>query len=509
MTLDFIQNPKHLKALKERQRVIDNVKLTELKKNAFLKDQIINHSRIDLLMREVLGYTSVMDFHLLMFYHNTNCYKKVEKQKWHLLLAPRGSGKSSCITISKIILDILQNPNIRILIASKTDSNAIAFLSEIKQKIQSKKFKTIFGDLIGRIWNDGAIVVKNRTASHKEETVSTVGYTGALASKHFDKIYADDLVDEENSKTDTQRQKLYTWFYKILDPTLEPDGEMNIIGTRYHPNDLYGTLIESVFTKKNSKGKVLKRYYIRIKALLKKQNLKNKHKLKEHQKYISFWPEKFSVKFLLKKKRDQGSIIFNSQYMNDVKAMVGKIFKVDWFNWYKLEDVDIKKLMVFQGVDLAIKQKDDADKFSHVTIGVDPKTFNIFVLNYYNRITHYTDQKKVIYEKYNRYDPIRVGIEANGYQEALLQDMRSDKDLSKVTAIPVFTEIDKTMRAWKLSAYFERGQVFFLEGMHELQEHLLQMPDGRYKDLFDALDIAIRVAFRGKKKTRNKEPGLI
>jgi len=647
MGLDFIQNPKHLKKIKERQKAIDNIKLTELKRNAFLKDQIINHNRIDLLMREVLGYTDVMDFHLLMFYHNTYSYRKLENQKWHLLLAPRGSGKCLCesvkislsngdikkikdikvgdkilslndktlkqdvdkvvakvksgrkkvytlklksgreitstldhryrsfnewkklsdfeigekiavprnlkmgsdvfwdsiesieykgiketydlqtlknhnfvaqniythnstvLTISKIILDILQNPNIRILIASKTDANAIAFLSEIKQKIQSKKFVQIFGDLVGRIWNDGAIVINTRTAAHKEETVTTVGYTGALASKHFDKIYADDLVDEENSKTEVQRLKLYTWFYKILDPTLEPDGEMNIIGTRYHPTDLYGSLIESVFTKKNSKGKVLKRYYIRIKALIKKKNLQNAEKLKEHQKLISFWPSKFSVKFLLKKKKDQGTIIFNSQYMNDVRAMKGKIFKVDWFNWARIENLKLKELMIFQGVDLAIKQKENADKFAHVTIGVDPKTFNIFVLNYYNRITHYTDQKKVIDEKHLKYDPIRVGIEANGYQEAILQDMKADKELSKVRAVPVFTETDKTMRAWKLSAYFERGQVFLLEGMHELQEHLLQMPDGRYKDLFDALDIAIRVAFKGKKKQRENEPDLI
>ena len=509
MSLDFIQNPKHLKSLKDRQKTIDEIKITQLKRNAFLKEQIIKHSRIDLLMREVLGYSDVMDFHLLMFYHNTHCYRKLENQKWHLLLASRGSGKSTVITISKIILDILQNPNVRILIASKTDSNSIAFLSEIKQKLQSKKFVEIFGDHVGRTWNDGGIVVKSRTASHKEDTVTTVGYTGALASKHFDKIYADDLVDEENSKTDTQRLKLYTWFYKILDPTLEPDGEMNIIGTRYHPNDLYGSLINSVFTIKNSSGKVLKRFYIRIQALLRKQNLKNKSKLKEHQKLISFWPAKFSVKFLLKKRKDQGTIIFNSQYMNDVKAMVGKIFKVEWFNWYKMEDIDLKNLMIFQGVDLAIKQKEDADKFSHVTIGVDKKTFNIFVLNYYNRITHYTDQKKVIGEKFIRFDPIRVGIEANGYQDALLQDMKSDGELSKVRAIPIFTETDKTIRAWKLSAYFERGQVFLLEGMFELQEHLLQMPDGRYKDLFDALDIAVKVAFHGKRKQRENEPGLI
>ena len=37
------------------------LKKTKLTKNGFLKDQIVNHDRIDLLMTEVLGYT-IMDF---------------------------------------------------------------------------------------------------------------------------------------------------------------------------------------------------------------------------------------------------------------------------------------------------------------------------------------------------------------------------------------------------------------------------------------------------------------
>jgi phage terminase large subunit-like protein len=131
------------------------------------------------------------------------------------------------------------------------------------------------------------------------------------------------------------------------------------------------------------------------------------------------------------------------------------------------------------------------------------------VLNYYNQVTHYTKQKALIKAKHDMYDPIRVGIEANGYQLALLQDMRDNPDLASIRAVPVYTETDKTVRAWKLSAYFERGQVFLLRGMNVLQQHLLQMPDGRYKDLFDALDIAVELAFSSKRKVRDYEPGII
>lgn len=503
-----ITDSKHLSAVRRRHRAIDKHKKQKLVRKRWLRDQIINHDRIDLLMTEVLDYNLLQDFHMLMWYHRKHCYAAKEEQKWHLALAPRGGGKSTILTNAEIILDILKFPNIRILIASKTDTNSIGFLREIKQKMESKKFISIFGNLKGKLWNDSEITINTRTKAQKEPTISTVGYTGALASRHFEKIYADDLVDEENSKTEVQREKLKTWLFKVLDPTLEPDGDMNIIGTRYHPDDLYGELINTVFTKKSKKtGKVKKKYYIRIPALMKKK--KCKRSLPEYKKYTSFWPDKFSVKFLLKKKKDQGTIIFNSQMQNDVEAMKGKIFKIDWFEWYTMEDIDIKKLRIFQGVDLAIKQKENADKFAHCTIGVCPKTHNVYILDYYNRVTHYTKQKQVIGEKFHKYDPVRVAVEANGYQSALLQDMRCDAKLADVRAVPVFTDTDKTTRAWKLSAYFERGQIFLLEGMHVMQQHLLKMPDGRYKDLFDALDIAISTAFGRKKSNRKEEPGLI
>jgi phage terminase large subunit-like protein len=505
---NLVTDPRHLSAVRERQRAIDEHKKAKLVSKQWLKDQILNHDRIDLLMTEVLDYDKLQDFHMLMWYHQTGSYVDVEGQFWHLALAPRGGGKSTILTISNCILDVLKDPNTRILIASKTDTNAIGFLREIKQKLESPKVVEIFGKQKGNLWNDGEINVARRTSTAKEPNISTVGYTGALASRHFDKIYADDLVDEENSKTESQRDKLKTWLYKILHPTLVPNGRINVIGTRYHPQDIYGILIDSVFTVKNKKGKVKKKLYINIPSLIKKK--KYKKSWPQHKKYVSFWPEEFSVKFLLRLKKQQGTIIFNSQMQNDVEAMKGKIFNVDWFQWYTLDEMpDRKQLKIFQGVDLAIKQQENADKFAHCTIGVDIKTRNIYVLDYYNRVTHYTKQKSVIGQMFRKYDPIRVAVEANGYQRALLQDMRTDAKLSNVRAIPIFTDTDKTMRAWKLSAYFERGQVFLKEGMQGMQEHLLGIPDGRYKDLFDALDIAINTAFNSKKRNRDREPGVL
>jgi len=502
-----------LRKVRRKQKQADLLKKRKMTTNQYLKNQILNHDRMDLLMTEVLGYLCT-DFHIAMWYGIKLNRVVIENQKngkdqiWNMTLAPRGHGKSTILTISRCILEILKNPNIRILIASKTDDNAVTFLSEIREKLKKDRLVEIFGVQQGKTWNDGNIRVLPRTSEDKEDTVTTIGVGSNPSSRHYDLILADDLCDEENSRTDGQRDKIRTWFFKLLDPCLEPDGgEISIIGTRFYPDDLLGHLIDVIFTKKNKSGKVLKKYYQRYPALLKKRVVRPDWP--EHKKWAALWPEKFSVKFLLRKRGILGSIIFNSQYQNDVEGMKGKIFKYEWFQWFKPDEINVSKLIKFQGVDLAIKQSENADKFAHVTIGIDKKTRNIYVLDYYDRVTHYNNQKKVIKENFEQWDPVRVGIESNGYQLALIQDMQTDKKLSKIRAVPVFTDKDKTARAWKLSAYFERGQVYLQEGMHHLMEHMMKMPSGRYKDLFDALDIAINLALGGAKKPRDKEPGLI
>lgn len=505
--MDLAINKVPLKNIRDKKKIEAEYFKQRKLRTSYLRKLIIDESRIDLLMTEVLGYTKLQDFHMLMWLHRQKFSRRIEKQLWHLALAPRGGGKTSILTISDAILSFLQNPNIRILFTSKTDENAVGFLTEVKQKITSPEFIEVFGDHKGNVWNDGEINIATRNSTAKEKTIGTVGYSGALASKHFDKIYADDLVDSNNSATETQRKKLYDWFYTILDPTLAPDGQMLIAGTRYHPSDLYGQLISGVFTEKSKDKKEPKTFYIRVPALIRKKQADSNAKLED--KYISFWPDEFSVKFLLKKRRDQGAIIFNQQMQNDVKGMKGKIFRTDWFRFYRPDEIKIKNLKIFSGVDLAIKQSDKADKFAHITLGVDPKTMNIFILSYYNQVTHFTDQKRIIYERFIKFDDIRVGIESNGYQRSLIQDLNHDPKLSQIRAVPIYTEQDKVTRAWKLSAYFERGQVYMLEDMVELQEHLLGVPDGRYFDLFDALDIAIRAAIFKKKRSRDYEPGVI
>jgi hypothetical protein len=208
--------------------------LTQIRgmKREILRREVLEAGRIDLLATRLLGYE------LRPFHREMLDFQSVTGTA--LQLAPRGFGKSTVLTIARAVYEILRNPNIRILIASNTQLQSEVFLREIKFHLA---VNARLLDAFGR-WQDESkwdlreIMVAPRTSSAKEATVTCVGVGGPVASRHYDLIIADDLVDEENARTEVQREKVRTWYYKTLVPCLEPDGRLFVLGTRYHFLDL-------------------------------------------------------------------------------------------------------------------------------------------------------------------------------------------------------------------------------------------------------------------------------
>ncbi len=383
-----------------------------------------------------------------------------------LTLAPRGFGKSTLLSVTRCIFEIVRNPDVRILLVSATRAQAEAFVREIRGHLERNPiFRALFGDLVGPKWTDRELIVNFRRRIAKEPTVFAIGVGGALVSRHFDVIICDDIVDEENARTEFRREKLRTWFYKTLLPCLEPDGRMGIVGTRYHYRDLYGHLIETGFAPEVT--------------IIRAIDADGK----------SPWPEKFSVKRLEQIRREAGAVIFNAQYQNDTDAMKGAVFKDKWLRFY---DVAPQRLRVFQGVDLSIAQHSRSDYFAIVTIGVD-EWENIYVLDCYQARLSFRKQTAAIVERFKRFDPIKVAIESNAYQAAQVERVR---ELGVVRAVKTYTSRDKLSRAWKLSALFEDGRVRLGRDMSDLVDQLLTFPQCEHDDLFDALEFAISLSIQ-------------
>lgn len=421
----------------------------------------------------------------------------ISSNKSTLDLAPRGHGKSTVGDVDFCITRILRNPNIRIMIGSKTQTQAQAFLKEIRTHFeQNENMLRVFGDWKtskDNVWNDREFTVNKRNMIKKEATVTALGASGAVISKHFDIIIGDDLVGLENARTEKQRANLSEWFYSSLIPTLEPDGEIHILGTRYNPLDLYEDLIKSG------------NYAVNIQRAIQVVNGVER----------SLWEDKFTLEKLKQIRAESGKIIFNMQYQNDTELAKGKIFKAKYFKYYEEYKLDYDfqtakvrvkneegidrwiKVRVYMGADLAISESENSnnDYFVLMMIGVDDDR-NVYVLEYVKERLSFNEQLNTIIQYgRNKYPMVeRVGVETVSYQKALAQELRR---LSLLPIININTSKDKVTRAMRRSANFENGKVFFREGMDDLEECLLLFPEVDHDDLFDGLDFAMNMADAG------------
>lgn len=480
--------------------------MLDYKKMQTVEDMLSEADNKDLMIKYLIQNASFeISYYLVCTYVTKRSVQELHKSiianisssKSTLDLAPRGFGKSTVGDVDYCITRILRDPNIRIMIGSKTQTQAEAFLKEIRTHFeQNTDLLRIFGDWKTskvNVWNDREFTVNQRTLIKKEATVTALGASGAVISKHFDVIIGDDLVGLENARTERQRANLKEWFYSSLFPTLEPDGDIHILGTRYNPLDLYEDLIKS--------GS----YSVNIQRAI--QTVDGKE--------VSLWEDKFTLEKLKQIRADSGKIIFNMQYQNDTELAKGKIFKAQYFKYYEEYKLDydfqtakvlIKnaegieqwiKVRVYMGADLAISESENEnnDYFVLMMIGVDEDK-NVYVLEYVKeRLSFNSQLQTIISYGRNKYPMVeRVGVETVAYQKSLAQELRR---LSLLPIININTSKDKVTRAMRRSANFENHKVFFREGMDDLEECLLLFPEVDHDDLFDALDFAMTMADSG------------
>ena len=472
--------------------VLDSVWLEQSKKDKIIKEIILT-ADFETAYYTVCKYITCRTLQPL----HANIIHNVSDNQASMDLAPRGHGKSTIGDVDFCITKVLRNPDIRIMIGSKTQTQASAFLKEIRTHFeQNVNLIRIFGDWKksrDNVWNDKEFTVNRRTVIKKEATVSALGASGAVVSKHFDIIIGDDLVGFENARTEAQRKVLKEWFYSSLYPTLEPDGEIHILGTRYSPMDLYEDLIKS------------KNYKVNVQQAI---------TVKDGQE-VSLWESKFSLEKLRSIREEAGLIIFNMQYQNNTELAKGKIFKYKYFKHFEEYEVDyalnrvrVKVLdaqgvpfwipvRIYMGADLAISEDETSnnDYFVLTVIGVD-KNKNVYVLDYLKERLSFNAQLNAILDYGRNKFPMveRIGVETVQYQKSLAQEIRR---LSLLPVINIQTSKDKVTRAMRRSALFENGKVFFRIGMDDLEECLLLFPEVDHDDLFDGLDFALTVADQG------------
>lgn len=170
-----------------------------------------------------------------------------------LVLMPRGHLKSSIVTVGWAIQQLLKNPNLRILISNATWNKSREFLNQIGSYLTTGSLPAIFGSFQSpaKRWTIEDIEIAQKTDLTKRgPSIATAGLERSLNGLHADLIIHDDLVDEKNSITAEQIEKVKAFYRQSL-PVLDPGGRIVVIGTRWTMGDLYSELIETQMSSLN------------------------------------------------------------------------------------------------------------------------------------------------------------------------------------------------------------------------------------------------------------------
>ena len=188
-------------------------------------------------LAKYLGYSDIeKDTHLEMI------HTLMLPTKRKLIVVPRNSFKSTIGVVCYTIWLLLKNPNEAIFIDSEVYENSKNFLREIKGHLESQKLVNLYGKFKSSTWNEGEVIVRQRTKNRKEASITCGGVGTVKVGQHYSCIIGDDYNSKNNSNTKEKCLKIidhYKYNLNILDTT----GTYVIIGTRYSENDLIGWIL--------------------------------------------------------------------------------------------------------------------------------------------------------------------------------------------------------------------------------------------------------------------------
>lgn len=159
-----------------------------------------------------------------------------------LISCPPQEGKSTRVTKTGPLWFLLNNPNRRIAIASYNQELANEFGRDIRNMITSNQGEDDTVDLGLRIAPDSGAVAKWSLAGHKG-SVKSVGIFSGLTGRPVDMLFIDDPVkSEDEANSETYRKRVLSFWQSVGLTRLAPGAPVIIIATRWHEDDLIGTL---------------------------------------------------------------------------------------------------------------------------------------------------------------------------------------------------------------------------------------------------------------------------
>lgn len=271
--------------------------------------------------------------------------------------------------------------------------NTIEDSDELREKLFPGK---------GEGWAKTDIVCRNGAR------LTTKGFGSSVRGAHPGYIIVDDGLKDNVIYSSTQRKKSIDYFHAVIMNMIVPDGQVGVVGTPFHSNDLYGDL-------KTKRGWHVREYP----AIFPDGRI--------------LWRERWGFEELLEKRETQGNLIFSRENLvkpvtNESTIFPMNIIKrsyvgMDSYNFVRSRSAYKQKFdRVVTAVDFSISSSVGADYTVIITAGIDDKD-NMWLMN----ITRFkgktfAEQIAIMKQINTSFRPDLMMLENNVFQQIFVQE---------------------------------------------------------------------------------------
>jgi predicted phage terminase large subunit-like protein len=458
-----------------------------------LGQEELDKIRKDRKIRRALAKKSHYWFFSLYLPHYINCefapfhheiFKLTEENvEFAVLVAFRGSAKSTLVTLSYVIWSIVGIQQKKfVLIVSQTQAQAKLHLENIKRELENNDLlKSDIGPFESPEdeWGSNSIVIPKFGA--RIAAVSTEQSIRGVRHGQYrpDLIICDDIEDINSVKTKEGRDRTNTWFNAEIVPVGDKGTKTLVIGNLLHEDSLIMRFKKSIYD-----GRLSGEFF--------------EYPLIDDGKNI-LWPAKYPTMEdveKLKKTFLQESAFYR-EYLLKIISDEDRIVKREWIKYYdNLPSPDADDFeFAGVGIDLAISERESADYTAMVSAYMFGRGEKLGVYILPNPINKRMDfpttvdtaislSKTVVHG-----EQTKLFIEEVGYQKAFI-DYLSSKSIP-VEGVQVHGQ-DKRTRLALVTHIIQQGKVWFpRHGAEELINQLTGFGIERHDDLADAFSLLL------------------
>lgn len=304
-------------------------------------------------------------------------------------------------------------------------------------------------------------------------------------------LIADDITNEDDAKSHTERENIKSKFYGAFLPALDPTGYFAwMIGTPQHEDDILNVAIKS-----DSWDALVLPIAETFPV--------------EKKDFVGSWENRFPYDYvydMYKQFKDDGRVnMFFQEYMLQIINEDDQLFKKKYFKYFNYSDVvrNLDSYNTFTAVDLAVSTKNTADYTVVTTIAVDHNN-NWFILDMnYFRTSSTSEKMDAVFDAVRKYKPDCVVLETVAYQASFKHDLEVEMVRRNSTfRIETSKKQNKEIKIQGLEPRYKAGTVWhqldahwLTELEHELTLFTMAGAKSKHDDLIDTLAMINEYAY--------------